>query len=245
MGQYQKRLYTELESTYPNFVSDFNKEYSKEKIALQLVELRLGTGFSQRKYAKANELMQNKVSNLENYDEIFSRINEAYGIALGFEQSNFNEYEGDSIEDIFDNFFNSGNNSSDKSFFGKTQDFSNVFDENEITNKSISEWLGRLKNLLLSEKRPLTEYREILRDFHFNFDVSEKNQIREILQKNGELAELSSLSPIVQSLAGSRHGDNRFYFPKEMLDQNSIFASITQQFLHLIENDHFTPNKNE
>ena len=124
-------------------------------------------------------------NNSENYDKIFSRINEAYGIALGFEQSNFNEYEGDSIEDIFDNFFNSGNNSSYKSFFEKTQDFSKGFDENEITNKSISEWLGRLKNLLLSEKRPLTEYREILRDFHFNFDVSEKNQIREILQKNG------------------------------------------------------------
>ena len=123
-------------------------------------------------------------NNPENYDKIFSRINEAYGIALGFEQSNFNEYEADSIEDIFDNFFNSANNSSYKSFFEKTQDFSNVFDQNEITNKSISEWLGRLKNLLLSEKRPLTEYREILRDFHFNFDVSEKNQIREILQKN-------------------------------------------------------------
>ena len=124
-------------------------------------------------------------NNPENYDKIFSRINEAYGIALGFEQSNFNEYEGDSIEDIFDNFFNSGNNSSYKSFFEKTQDFSNVFDQNEITNKSISEWIERLKNLLSSEKRPLTEYREILRDFHFNFDVSEKNQIREILQKNG------------------------------------------------------------
>lgn len=124
-------------------------------------------------------------NNPENYDKIFSRINEAYGIALGFEQSNFNEYEGDSIEDIFDNFFNSANNSSYKSFFEKTQDFSNVFDENETTNKSISAWLGRLKNLLSSEKRPLTEYREILRDFHFNFDVSEKNQIREILQKNG------------------------------------------------------------
>ena len=124
-------------------------------------------------------------NNPENYDKIFSKINEAYGIALGFEQSNFNEYEGDSIEEIFDKFFNSGNNSNNKSFFEKTQDFSNVFDENEITNKSISEWLGRLKNLLLSEKRPLTEYREILRDFHFNFDVSEKNQIREILPKNG------------------------------------------------------------
>ena len=124
-------------------------------------------------------------NNPENYDKIFSKINEAYGIALGFEQSNFNEYEGDSIEDIFDNFFNSANNSSYKSFFEKIQNFSNVFDEDETTNKSISAWLGRLKNLLLSEKRPLTEYREILRDFHFNFDVSEKNQIREILQKNG------------------------------------------------------------
>ena len=135
---------------------------------------------------KYKELLKRYHRNhLENYDEIFSRINEAYGIALGFEQSNFNEYEGDSIEDIFDNFFNSSNNSNYKSFFEKTQDFSNGFDENEITNKSISEWLGRLKNLLLSKKRPLTEYREILRDFHFNFDVSEKNQIREILQKNG------------------------------------------------------------
>lgn len=66
MGQYQKKLYTELEYTYPEFVADFNKEYSKQKIALQLVELRLETGLSQRKYAKANELMQNKVSILEN-----------------------------------------------------------------------------------------------------------------------------------------------------------------------------------
>ena len=66
-----------------------------------------------------------------------------------------------------------------------------------------------------------------------------------MIRKDGSLAELSQLSPLVAALAGTRYGDNRFYFPKEMLDQNSIFASITQQFLHLIENDHFTPNKNE
>ena len=66
MGQYQKKIYTELESTYPEFVSDFNKEYSKQKIALQLVELRIETGLSQSKYAKKNEMMQNKVSTLEN-----------------------------------------------------------------------------------------------------------------------------------------------------------------------------------
>lgn len=65
MGQYQKKLYTQLNTTYPNFVSDFNKEYSKQKIALQLVELRLETGLSQSRYAEENQLLQNKVSNLE------------------------------------------------------------------------------------------------------------------------------------------------------------------------------------
>jgi xre family toxin-antitoxin system, antitoxin component len=66
MGQYQKKLYTQLNTTYPNFVSDFNKEYSKQKIALQLVELRLETGLSQSRYAEENQLLQNKVSILEN-----------------------------------------------------------------------------------------------------------------------------------------------------------------------------------
>ena len=66
MGQYQKKLYTELESTYPEFVEDFNKEYSKQKIALQLFELRLKTGLSQSQYAEENQLLQNKVSILEN-----------------------------------------------------------------------------------------------------------------------------------------------------------------------------------
>lgn len=65
-------------------------------------------------------------------------------------------------------------------------------------------------------------YTAIHKNFDLPYDIyrpeseNPRTQI-EILQKNGELAELSSLSPIVQSLAGSRHGDNRFYFPKEIL----------------------------
>jgi len=54
-----------LNTTYPNFVSDFNKEYSKQKIALQLVELRLETGLSQSRYAEENQLLQNKISAIE------------------------------------------------------------------------------------------------------------------------------------------------------------------------------------
>ena len=82
MGQYQKKLYTELESTYPEFVADFNKEYSKQKIALQLVELRLETGLSQRKYAKANELMQNKVSILSTIIDLAAK--NGYKVELKF-----------------------------------------------------------------------------------------------------------------------------------------------------------------
>ena len=75
MGQYQKKLYTMLNTTYPNFVSDFNKEYSKQKIALQLVELRLETGLSQSRYAEENQLLQNKISALEKRENESTLIN--------------------------------------------------------------------------------------------------------------------------------------------------------------------------
>ncbi|MFC4652394.1 HD domain-containing protein [Lactococcus nasutitermitis] len=72
---------------------------------------------------------------------------------------------------------------------------------------------------------------------HDNFDLpydfyrpnSEKPRTQiEILQKNGVLTELSKLSPIVASLAGTIHGNRRFYFPKIMLE-NEEFISIINQ----------------
>ena len=51
---------------------------------------------------------------------------------------------------------------------------------------------------------------------------------------------LSSLSPIVHSLAGTRQGDNRFYFPKEMLAETGLFSEKNQTFMHYIKNDQFT-----
>ena len=78
-------------------------------------------------------------------------------------------------------------------------------------------------------------YTAIHKNFDLPYDIYRpESEILEhrlkLSKKNGELAELSSLSPIVQSLAGSRHGDNRFYFPKEMLKQNSIFTNIINNF---------------
>ena len=87
-------------------------------------------------------------------------------------------------ESEFENIFSNKNNHVNKKTFEESEEFSNIFDEKKNLKKSISEWIEGLKSLISSEKRPLTEYRKILREFHFNFDNLEKKQIREIFQKS-------------------------------------------------------------
>ena len=77
-----------------------------------------------------------------------------------------------------------------------------------------------------------TYYTAIHQNFDLPYDIyrpeleKPRTQI-EMIRKDGSLAELSQLSPLVAALAGTRYGDNRFYFPKEMLEVN-------------ITNDYFT-----
>lgn len=65
-----------------------------------------------------------------------------------------------------------------------------------------------------------------------------KTQI-EIMQPDGSLQELSTISPIVQALAGRVSGDHRFYFPKEMLADptHSQTASCLSAFQAHIKNN--------
>lgn len=85
---------------------------------------------------------------------------------------------------------------------------------------------------------------------HYNFDLpydiyrpeSKKPRTAiNMIEKNGEIAELSSLSPLVAALTGSSHGDRRFYFPKEMLDSQDLFSKDKETFQKSIENNHFCP----
>ena len=46
------------------------------------------------------------------------------------------------------------------------------------------------------------------------------------MQKDGSLVELATVSPLVAALAGQSQGDERFYFPKEMLDQGNKNITI-------------------
>lgn len=74
----------------------------------------------------------------------------------------------------------------------------------------------------------------------------------EIMQEDGSLVELSQLSPLVKSLDGTLQGDERFFFPKAMVEEHSevqIFDPIYQEFQKYIKNQtiHYLrkPRKNK
>lgn len=70
-------------------------------------------------------------------------------------------------------------------------------------------------------------------------DSKPQTQI-ELIQPNGELIELSQISTLVASVSGREAGDQRFFFPKEMLTkQNNIevFEPIYEMFQKYIRNN--------
>ncbi|MGM0125080.1 HD protein [Enterococcus sp. AZ194] len=77
-------------------------------------------------------------------------------------------------------------------------------------------------------------------DFYRPEQGSHRTQI-EIVRKDGTLIELSQVSQLVSALAGQQQGDERFYFPKEMLDPTlqdhyDLFEETYQEFSKYIRN---------
>lgn len=71
-----------------------------------------------------------------------------------------------------------------------------------------------------------TYYTAINSSFDLPYDFyrpnKEKNRTQiELMEKDGSLTELSTSSALVASLAGQTHGDERLFFPREMLDLES------------------------
>lgn len=62
-----------------------------------------------------------------------------------------------------------------------------------------------------------------------------------LIQNDGDLVELSEVSPLVKAVTDKELGDERFFFPKQMLDTNSkqqdIFQPYYQEFSKHIKND--------
>ncbi len=66
MGKFQKKYYDILKSIYPDFEKDFNEEYSKQRMAIELIKLRLDSGFTQDEYEVLTGIKQSYLSLLEN-----------------------------------------------------------------------------------------------------------------------------------------------------------------------------------
>ncbi len=92
-------------------------------------------------------------------------------------------------------------------------------------------------------------YTAIHRNFDLPYDIyhpeaeNPRTQI-ELRRQDGQVIELSQLSPLVESLSGTIHGDQRFYFPKEMLSPSGLFAETYNDFSQMIRNNHFYYGEN-
>lgn len=104
-------------------------------------------------------------------------------------------------------------------------------------------YLPKLQTLTEQAGYDATYYTAVNNSFDLPYDAYDpssktpKTQI-EIMQSDGTLEELSSLSPLVAAISGKFSGDERFYFPKEMLANSDIelFQPIYQEFKRYINN---------
>lgn len=78
-------------------------------------------------------------------------------------------------------------------------------------------------------------------------DSNTQTQI-ELLQPNGDFIELSQVSTLVASVSGREAGDQRFFFPKEMLETRNnieIFEPIYEESQSYIKNNHIINPKEQ
>lgn len=165
---------------------------------------------------------------------------------LPFFEKNFNLQDYLALDDgVMNTYFQSWMTSPDTILSDLAQRYVNrkVF-KSMIFSEENEKHLDVLRQLVKQVGFEPDYYTAIHRNFDLPYDfyrpdVEKPRTQIEIIQKDGSLAELSSLSPIVQSLTGTRQGDNRFYFPKEMLTDAGLFNENSQAFLSYMKNDTF------
>lgn len=146
---------------------------------------------------------------------------------------------------VMNTYFQSWINGPDRTLSDLAQRYINRKVFKSITFKAEQEEeLDTLRHLVADVGFDPEYYSAIHHNFDLPYDIYRPNDQKkrtqiEIMRKDGSLVELSQLSPIVASLSGTVHGDSRFYFPKEMLDEAGIFSHYNQDFLSHIHNDQF------
>lgn len=152
-----------------------------------------------------------------------------------------------SLDDgVMNTYFQTWMNSGDKILSDLASRFVNrkVFKSITFDEDKLSE-LDKLRDIVRSLGFDPDYYTAVHLNFDLPYDVykpdvkNPRTQI-EMLQEDGSIAELSTLSPLVRTLSGTIHGDRRFYFPKEMLIKDDLFAEAKETFASYIKNKHLT-----
>ncbi|WEV70628.1 HD domain-containing protein [Lactobacillus sp. ESL0785] len=124
-------------------------------------------------------------------------------------------------------------------------------------NQETKNLLPKLKDLIKQAGFDPTYYTATNSAFDEPYDAykpsgKNANSQIEIMQNDGQLIELSQLSPLVRALNGTLQGDERFFFPKTMMSNSAepqIFDPLYQQFQRYVKNGELRylrrPKRNE
>lgn len=115
-----------------------------------------------------------------------------------------------------------------------------------IYDQQTADLLPTLRNLIQTAGFDERYYTAVNDSFKLPYDTynpkASKPQTQiELVQPNGEFIELSQVSTLVASVSGREAGDQRFFFPKEMLQSQQsieIFEPIYEKFQSYIQNNH-------
>lgn len=111
---------------------------------------------------------------------------------------------------------------------------------------STKKYLPTLKNIVTEAGYSPEYYMDINDSYDLPYDAydpsSQKPRTQiELMQKDHSLVELSALSALVKSITGRVSGDERLFFPREMLvtdEQSDLFSPVYAEFQRYIHNDH-------
>ena len=115
-----------------------------------------------------------------------------------------------------------------------------------IYDQDSAKFLPQLRDLIQTAGFDSRYYTAVNDSFKLPYDTynpkASKPQTQiELLQPNGDFVELSQVSTLVASVSGREAGDQRFFFPKEMLEKHQdieIFEPIYEKFQSYIKNNH-------
>ena len=186
-------------------------------------------------YTAYRVIQEPNVSEEEIAKAIEKRLNQGDSTTVNFTVADSLSHD---INTLYEVFYNP-----DESAYQKFQELQEKLDLDYGKNTTAQG--NALEKLIKEVGFNPTYYTAIHQNFDLPYDIyrpeleKPRTQI-EMIRKDGSLAELSQLSPLVAALAGTRYGDNRFYFPKEMLEVNGLFSKQVEEFTSYITNDYFT-----